>query len=274
MQSLHNLEESLRETACLGDVDKVGVLVRAGVDVNSQNAMNGWTALHWGARRNHESVVSYLLESGADANIRSFQNELAVDVTQSEEMRRLLLGEDSRNPKDVAGNSHIGNELPKENTPSGKFVPNYLQNPQFPYSESVTEFATRLGIQRSGLQQQNGNPMVTSDQRINYSINTSQFTGNTQAAGLEKPACASAFIDESVLVIKCRLADSEETDFIEVELDQKCLNFEALVETCMTELNVDEAKLKKVRKLPNTIVRNDRDVKRLVQFQEVEIVLN
>ena len=98
MQSLHNLEESLRETACLGDVDKIGVLVHAGVDVNSQNAMNGWTALHWGARRNHKSVVSYLLQSGADPNIRSFQNELAVDVTQCEEIRQLLLGENNKKP--------------------------------------------------------------------------------------------------------------------------------------------------------------------------------
>ena len=173
---------------------------------------------------------------------------------------------------DVAGNSHPG--LPQENSPSGKFVPNYLKNPEFPYSESATEFATRLGIQKSRLQQQNGNPMVNSDQIVDNSINKSQFTGNIQAAVLDTPACASAFMDESVLVIKCRLADSEETDFIEVELDQKCLNFEALVETCLTELNIDKAKLKKVRKLPNTIIRNDRDVKRLVQFQEVEIVLN
>ena len=99
MQSLHNLEESLRETACLGDVDKVGVLIRAGVDVNAQNTVNGWTALHWGAKRNHKPVVSHLLQSGADPTIRSFQNELAADVTQSEEIRGLLLGEDSNSPK-------------------------------------------------------------------------------------------------------------------------------------------------------------------------------
>ena len=96
MQNSPNLEESLRETACLGNVDKVQVLVHAGVDVNSQNKVNGWTALHWAAKRNHKHVVSYLLQNGAKPTIQSFKNELAADVTQSEEIKRLLLGEESK----------------------------------------------------------------------------------------------------------------------------------------------------------------------------------
>ena len=43
------LEEQLRESACYGDVDAMTSLLQAGVNVNSVNAMNGWTALHWAA---------------------------------------------------------------------------------------------------------------------------------------------------------------------------------------------------------------------------------
>ena len=140
-----------------------------------------------------------------------------------------------------------------KNSQCANFVPNYLQNPEFPYSESATEFATRLGIPSTG---------YSATQEI-LSDKNNISSGNT---------VCSTVTEESTLVLKCRLADSEETDFIEVELSQKCLNFEALVKTCLSEFDIDRTKLKKVRKLPNTIIRNDRDVKRLFQYQEIEIV--
>ena len=145
-----------------------------------------------------------------------------------------------------------------------KFVPNYLQNPEFPYSESATEFATRLGIPSRGFVKQNEN--------LCEKNSISKFADNVQIAATNNPVCLTA-TEDCVLVLKCRVADSEETDFIEVELDRKCLNFEALVETCLAEFDVNRTKLKKIRKLPNTIVRNDQDVKRLVQYQEIEIVI-
>ena len=160
----------------------------------------------------------------------------------------------------------MGNQLSPGNNAGSEFIPNYLRAPEFPYSESVTEFATRLGIPDRHLSQQNGN-LVSSGSKT-------QFANNSQPEASDGPVCPSTSVDESVLVLKCRLADSEETDFIEVEFDQNCLNFEALVETCVTELNVDRGRLKKIRKLPNTIIRNDHDVKRLLQYQEIEIVIN
>jgi hypothetical protein len=163
---------------------------------------------------------------------------------------------------------------PAEDNTKTTFVPNYLQNPEFPYSESATEFAVRLGIRNSRLARQNGSAMLDSDQRVRH--DKSQLpAGNIEVAAADGGAsCAKGATNEPCLVIKCRVADAGETDFIEVELDRKRLSFEALVEICMAELNVDRTKLKKIRKLPNTIVRNDRDVTRLVQFQEIEIVLN
>ena len=48
--SMSALEEQLRESACYGDVDAMTSLLQAGVNVNSVNAMNGWTALHWACK--------------------------------------------------------------------------------------------------------------------------------------------------------------------------------------------------------------------------------
>ena len=101
MQNSNDLEELLRENACLGNVDKLGVLVHSGVSINSQNMVNGWTALHWAAKRNHKQVVSFLLQNGANPSIRSFKNELPSDVTQSEEVKQLLLDVGSKNLKDI-----------------------------------------------------------------------------------------------------------------------------------------------------------------------------
>jgi hypothetical protein len=35
-------EETLREAACAGDVDRVRVLLQAGVNPNAKNAVNEW----------------------------------------------------------------------------------------------------------------------------------------------------------------------------------------------------------------------------------------
>ena len=76
------------------------------------------------------------------------------------------------------------------------------------------------------------------------------------------------------LVLKVRVANVAETDFIEIELDRTQLTFEALVDTMCSQLQVDRQLVTKVRKLPNTIVRKDKDVGRLVDFQELEFVLS
>ena len=42
MDPVKELEERLREAASIGDENAVKSLINKGVDVNSQNAMNGW----------------------------------------------------------------------------------------------------------------------------------------------------------------------------------------------------------------------------------------
>jgi hypothetical protein len=40
---------------------------------------------------------------------------------------------------------------------------------------------------------------------------------------------------------------------------------------CLDELEITDMPIKKIRKLPNTLVRNEKDLKRLKQEQELEI---
>ena len=51
------MNDQLLEAACVGDVEAVEKLLEAGSDVNSRHPVNGWTALHWAAKRNHLKVV-------------------------------------------------------------------------------------------------------------------------------------------------------------------------------------------------------------------------
>merc|ERR1719340_391213 len=62
------MEEKLREAACFGDIEGVKELIARGVNTNSQHDINGWTALHWAAKRNHlniEGVIKVLLNAQA-----------------------------------------------------------------------------------------------------------------------------------------------------------------------------------------------------------------
>lgn len=74
-------------------------------------------------------------------------------------------------------------------------------------------------------------------------------------------------------MLKARVAYSTERDFIEVEMDRSNLTFESLVCLLTRELGLERQLIHKIRKLPNTIVRKDKDVGRLVDYQELEVVL-
>lgn len=70
-----------------------------------------------------------------------------------------------------------------------------------------------------------------------------------------------------------RVANSGDPDFIEVELPKQDLTYSRLLRTCCEELGVNVQHVVRVRKLPDTIVRKDKDVQRFQNFQEVELVV-
>ncbi|WAQ96670.1 ANR40-like protein [Mya arenaria] len=191
-------EEKLRESACIGDLDQVIKLVEHDhVNVNSQNNINGWTALHWACKRNHIDIVKYLLAH------------------------------------DSGGVSEA---------PSFAITPSYLKFPVFPY-------ASRDPVP----------PAIDSQHHAPALVNG--HTGPTLRS------------DPNELVLKARVAYLTDRDFIEVELSRQTLTFEALLTMLTRELGVDRSLVHKIRKLPDTVLRKDKDVARLVDFQEVELVL-
>ncbi|KAG1967116.1 GA-binding protein subunit beta-2 [Pimephales promelas] len=115
------LQERLREASAIGDIDEVKTLVESGVNVNSQNEINGWTCLHWACKRNHKQIVAYLLNAGADKDILTAKEELAVQLTSKPEIRRLLGVEEE--------------DMPEVKEPELPIIPNYLSNPPFLYSK-------------------------------------------------------------------------------------------------------------------------------------------
>lgn len=76
------------------------------------------------------------------------------------------------------------------------------------------------------------------------------------------------------LVLKVRIANCGDPDFIEIELQKNELTFARLVKICCEELNTSPNQISKIRKLPNTILRKDKDVQRLTDYQEIELVLS
>ncbi|XP_046369998.1 ankyrin repeat domain-containing protein 40-like [Haliotis rufescens] len=222
MDPIKELGERLREAACIGDIDTIQNLIESQrIDINNANSMNGWTALHWGAKRNHVSVVKYLMDHGADHTIRTNEGQIAENLTNNQDIR-LLLGASGDVPQS------------QSNLP---ITPSYLQNPPFPHSKSRSVDSNHTLMAST--------PVVT----------------NHAGQG------------DNELVFKARLANSDDRDFIEVELDKNMLTYEALLNLLCAELGVERRLVHKIRKLPDTVVRKDKDVRRLVDFQALELVL-
>lgn len=74
------------------------------------------------------------------------------------------------------------------------------------------------------------------------------------------------------LVLKIRIANGADPDFVEVELPRSELTYHALLCVCCKELDLNPHQILKLRKLPDTRLRKDKDVQRLRQLQEIEVV--
>ncbi|XP_067935860.1 ankyrin repeat domain-containing protein 40-like [Watersipora subatra] len=220
-------QEDLREAAACGDSNKVEELLSvSSSSVNGQHKVNGWTALHWAAKRNHAAVVSALLTAGADKDLVTNDGKTAAELTTDSDIARAL---------GCLSVDNAGVDASKES----KFVPSYIQNPILP---------SYCSKQRSS---------------ENSKLHPSATTPLTFTASA---------VTSDELVLKIRRASSLDSDFIEVELLKSQLTISALLTLVSTELDVIPDRIVKIRKLPNTILRKDKDVSRLTDFQEIEIV--
>ncbi|XP_010186517.1 PREDICTED: ankyrin repeat domain-containing protein 40-like, partial [Mesitornis unicolor] len=80
-------------------------------------------------------------------------------------------------------------------------------------------------------------------------------------------------MQELVLKVRIQNPNLKENDFIEIELDRQELTYKELLRVSCRELGVNPEHVQKIRKLPNTMLRKDKDVARLQDFQELELVL-
>ncbi|XP_076326408.1 ankyrin repeat domain-containing protein 40-like isoform X2 [Tachypleus tridentatus] len=218
MEHQKSLEDKLREAACYGDEESIRLLLSKGVNINTQQDINGWTPLHWAAKRGHATVVKYLLSQGAEASQTSNKGETPAAVALNEEIRNLLGG--------------------------------YLAYPPLAYQVDTKDIENcSIGNQR--------NP-----------LNMCEVNHFRSALSNKYDATVSP-----ELVLKVRVAHLDDSDFIEIDLPGSNLTFKHLVDVCCCELGIDSETILKIRKLPNTIIRKDKDVQRLQNFQEIEIIL-
>ncbi|AWP18789.1 putative ankyrin repeat domain-containing protein 40 [Scophthalmus maximus] len=334
------LQERLREASAIGDIDEVRTLVESGVNVNSQNEINGWTCLHWACKRNHKHIVFYLLSCGADKEILTAKDELASQLTSKPEIKRLLGVEVE--------------EVPEVKEPELPIIPNYLSNPPFMYSKMdnksevilapqviqngseeheedthsdsassspthepqksqslVSDVPMDLSVEphlvnhadhphavghngtmcspplaSPGLASNSGNqvqaqaPVTSANPTMSRQQSIPQQLSYGQAGGT-MPAFQPFFftstfpvnVQELVLKVRIQNPNARENDFIEVELDRQELTYRSLLRVCCRELDISAEHVEKIRKLPNTMLRKDKDVARLQDFQELEVVL-
>ncbi|XP_055475733.1 putative ANKRD40 C-terminal-like protein isoform X2 [Psammomys obesus] len=102
----------------------------------------------------------------------------------------------------------------------------------------------------AGESQQGTNPHLPTDQR----------DGKPNITSLE-------------LVLKVRIQNAKENDFIEIELHRQALSYQNLLQVSCGELGILPEQVEKMRKLPNTLLRKDKDIQRLQDFQEIELLL-
>lgn len=133
-------------------------------------------------------------------------------------------------------------------------IPHYLEHQEFPYSKRREE------LLNNQLLTGNGGQCVGYKRRMIEHHNTDQ---------VNKKMINTTISD--ALMVKCRIAGSEDDDFIEVEVMPS--TYANLLQSCCEELEINSDRVYKLRKLPNVVIRNDKDVTRLVPHQEIELVL-
>ena len=193
-------------------------------------------------------------------------------------------------------------------------VPSYLQHPPFPFYEinieealSVPNTSSQCGTGHSQLAAQNDQDLVlarkmeklkilgSSEQRSDAdvcgTVNNASLCGmeekhnhrdmqssshdnklpNKEIEGLNDQG-GLASLSTNPLLVKVRVVGSGESDFVEVEVPSP--TYPALLKACCEELEVQTSDVVKIRKLPNVWVRKDRDVQRMKEGQELEVVLD
>lgn len=249
--------EVLCEACYSGDIDFVNKLLSLGVEVNSPNKVNKWTALHWAAKSNHLEIVKLLLDKGAKKELKNDKENIPFDLAQSEEIKTLLMTTNCNNVGSVCTNesqvtqdtlveslghcdktTSLQSSKEEEMIEKHGFVPSFIKHPQFFYA----------------------NKSLFNSVDISYNSSTHN--------SIKRP-----LIPE--ICIKVRISGLKDLDFIEIDINTMVCNFDEFKGILCEELDIigKENKITKIRKLPNIKLRNVKDICRLKDGDSIEIIL-
>lgn len=110
--------EDFKEACALGNLPVVMEYIKANIDLNHQNVVNGWTALHWAASRDHRNIVEMLLKHGANPDLKDNKERLPADVARGETAVHVF-----------------GQQLEAQHQKEIDFIPNYISG-IFSFNES------------------------------------------------------------------------------------------------------------------------------------------
>ncbi|KAF9370356.1 hypothetical protein BGX21_005589 [Mortierella sp. AD011] len=122
----------LHEMAAIGNLKAVLHYCQSGVNINAQNKMNGWTALHWATHRGHEPIVRALLMRGASKDVENKKGQTPVDLATKPEICALY------------GKEVVASESSQQDQDSttSTFIPAYLAQPDLSKLWSLPEGST------------------------------------------------------------------------------------------------------------------------------------
>lgn len=78
------------QSASEGKLKEVQNALSSGVDINVQDAENGYTALHLAVSNDHKLIVKLLVEKGAEVNKLNFRKQTALDLSTTESTDKFL----------------------------------------------------------------------------------------------------------------------------------------------------------------------------------------
>lgn len=82
-------EPPLHEASIRGDLDKVKILLKKGVGVNSKSK-TGATALHWAAFKGHYDIAQYLIQNGADVNALTDRGSTPLRLATTHKQKKVI----------------------------------------------------------------------------------------------------------------------------------------------------------------------------------------